>query len=158
MIRKYPSHGFSLLELLTTIVVVGLLLTVSVPLMGGALSKAKTRTAKREFVSAHSLARAAALRSRRTAELHIDAASGAFWIEIDTSRARTGAMDTLGMVRRIGRRGVRMTSNRSLVCFDHRGLATTRDKCEDGALTVTFRGSQVGLDSVITSSVGMTLR
>jgi hypothetical protein len=70
------------------------------------------------------------------AELHIDAANAQFWVEVDTSG--TGVRDTVGFIHGPGNGKLTMTSTRSLLCFDARGLATTRAACESADATIVF--------------------
>ena len=148
--------GITLVEMLIVLIVFGTLLGVALPRLFQAFQGAKGRSAVNQFVSAHRLARATAIRYGRVAELHIDAASARFWIEVDTSQAG-GVTDTIRTIRDVGDSPFVMTSDRSLVCFDGRGLATTAGGCEAGDVTVTF--SLAGrTDTVSVSSLGKVLR
>jgi prepilin-type N-terminal cleavage/methylation domain-containing protein len=148
--------GFSLLELVMVMVVIGAVTALSGPPMVQALRQTKARSAASQFRSAHVLTRATALRYGRLAELHIDATNKRFWVEVDTSQVG-GVCDTVGTVVRVGDVNLKMASNRSLLCFDHRGLSTTQGACDPGDATVTFSAwGQV--DSVRTSVVGKVLR
>ncbi len=148
--------GFTLLEILIVLVVAGGLLVIATRPISRELRSAKTRSAVNQFTSIHGLARATAVRYGRTAELHIDAANAQFWVEVDTSRAG-GVTDTAGTIHGVGSPQFAMTSNRSLVCFDGRGLATTVGPCEAGDLIVTF--SLGGRSDTVTASLlGKILR
>lgn len=150
------NAGFSLIELLIVLTIVGILVTVMAPSLSTMLQGERTRSAVNQFVGAHSLARATAIRYGRVAELHIDAANARFWVEFDTSLAG-GVMDTVRMVHNVGEGGLVMTSNRSLLCFDRRGLATTVDTCEEGSALVVF--SVAGrADTVTATTLGKILR
>ncbi len=148
--------GITLVEMLIVLIVFATLLGVALPRLFEAFQGAKGRSAVNQFVSAHRLARATAIRYGRAAELHIDAASARFWIEVDTSQAG-GVNDTIGSIHNVANPQLVMTSDRALVCFDGRGLATMTGACEAGDVTVTF--SLAGrTDTVTVSSLGKVLR
>lgn len=154
--RASRSAGFTLIEMLVVLAVFGILLLIALPKLAEAFKGAKVRGAVSQFVSAHGLARATALRYGRVAELHIDAANTRFWVEVDTSQVG-GVNDTVGTVHNVAEAQLVMTSDRSLVCFDGRGLATTLGACEAGNVTVVF--SLAGrTDTVNVSSLGKVLR
>jgi hypothetical protein len=50
-----------------------------------------------------------------------------------------------------------MTTNRSLLCFDPRGIASTAGSCEPGNAQVIFSDSEVA-DTVTTTALGKVLR
>ena len=150
------NAGFTLLELLIVLTIVGTVVVVTGPSLFEMLRGERTRSAVSQFVGAHSLARATAIRYGRVAELHIDVANARFWVEVDTSLAG-GVMDTVRTVHNVGEGGLVMASNRSLLCFDFRGLATTAGACEAGSALVVF--SVAGLaDTVTATVVGKILR
>ncbi len=144
------NAGFTLLELMIVLTIFGVLVAVMTPTLFDMLRAERTRSAVSQFVGAHSLARATAIRYGRVAELHIDVANARFWVEVDTSLAG-GVMDTVRTVRNVGEGGVVMTSNRSLLCFDGRGLATMVGACEAGSALVVFLVA--GLADTVTASV-----
>ncbi len=154
--RTWSSAGFSLIEMLIVLIVFGALLGVALPRLVEAFKGTKARSAINQFSSAHSLTRATAVRYGRVAELHIDAATARFWIEVDTSQAG-GVNDTIGSIHNVANPQLVMTSDRSLVCYDGRGLATTPGACEAGNMTVVF--SLAGrYDTVAVSALGKVLR
>ncbi len=136
--------GFSLIELLVVVALVGIMATVSMPSTARWLQRQEADRAAREFVLAHALARATAVRRGRLTEFHIDPSTVRFWIEVDTNAA--APRDTVGVVRNLASRRLFMTSNRTLLCFDARGLPTTRMTsaglaCQTGDATVGFKAA-----------------
>ncbi len=129
------SRGFTLIELMIVMSVLGVVLMISSPSFLAVYRQLVTRAAVNRFVVVHAMARSSALRHNRVAELHIDAAGPSFWVEVDTSG--TGMRDTVGQVHRL-REGIRMTADRAVLCFDARGLTTTRGACEAGDVTMQF--------------------
>lgn len=161
--RLKQSSGFSILELITTMTMGGILVMITLPASGTILERSKLTAAKRQFMSAYNLAKAAARRHRGIAELHIDQSAGTFWVELDPGVVG-GTRDTVGGVRHITGNGrqpkthdASLTSNRSLVCFDARGIATARGSCQAGDLfvTITVNGRA---DTLRTTAMGQLLR
>ena len=129
------SNGYSVLELVVIISIVSVITSIVTPSLSTAFQQRATQGAVDQFMTAHALTRATATRFGRVAELHIDSANVRFWIEVDTSG--TGIRDTVGVVRDLSGE-VTMRSDRSLLCFDSRGLVTTRNTCEAGDARVRF--------------------
>ncbi len=153
------SRGFTLVELLIVITIIGAITAVALPKMVNMFHGRAVPNAADQFVAAHGFARATAIRYGRLAELHIDVSNNRYWVEIDTSGA--GNRMKAGGYRYVSD-NVGMTSNRSLVCFDQRGLPTARTTtagltCQDADFRTIFSlGSRV--DTVQTTALGKVLR
>lgn len=141
--------GFTLTEMLVAVTVFSLLIVIVAPRLNTSLRGAQGRSAAAQFASAHFMARTAAMRYGRPAELHIDATNARFWVEADTLVAG-GARDTIGVVHGLSGR-LTMASTRSVVCFDRRGLAWTGGSCQPGDATVIFSG--VGRSDTVTTTI-----
>ena len=151
---ELKNKGFTLIEMLIVLTVMGVILAVAMPSMATAFRQRATLGAVDRLAMAHGLARATAIRSGRVAELHIDAANTRFWVEVDTSG--TGIRDTVGLMTDLAGQ-VTMTSTRSLLCFDSRGLTTTRGACEAGDALVSF-SLEGRTDTLRTTVLGKVLR
>jgi Tfp pilus assembly protein FimT len=149
--------GFTLTEALLVLVVFGMMMSIAIPRMDTYARAARRRSALAQFTAAHSLARTAAVRYGRPAEFHIDATTARFWVEVDTATGSGGHRDTLGLIHNVAEGPVTMTSTRSVVCFDRRGLAYTDGTCQSGNLMVTFTAASVA-DTVQTTVLGKILR
>ncbi|HSM15487.1 MAG TPA: prepilin-type N-terminal cleavage/methylation domain-containing protein [Gemmatimonadales bacterium] len=132
------NRGYSLTELVLAMVIVGMVALIATPRMASQRRFLSQRSVVNEFIAAQSLATATAVRRGRVAELHIDAAARRYWIEVDTSMAGGGVIDTVGPVRQIQDPTASMSSTRTLLCYDAQGLATTVRACEEGDATVMF--------------------
>jgi prepilin-type N-terminal cleavage/methylation domain-containing protein len=150
------THGFTLVEVVMVLVVAGLLMALALPKFTELYRGQATITAADQFVRAHELARAVAVRYERVTEFHIDAATQRFWVVVDTSG--TGVRDTVGPIHSVSEWGVQMTSTDTLMCIDGRGLpSTTNSKCQGAAGTVVFTlGGRA--DTVVITTLGKLLR
>jgi len=147
--------GFTLLEAAIVMAIVGLLSVVAVPKLTVVWRGNVARGSKDRFALAHSLARSTALRYGRLAQLHVDAPNARFWVDVDTSSGN-GVLDTVGLVHDLQGQ-VTMTSTRSLLCFDSRGLAVTRGACGAPDATVTFAVAG-RTDTVTVTALGKVVR
>lgn len=150
------SHrGFTLIEMLIVLSVLGVILVIAIPRMADAYRRRAPRVAADRFTIAHSLARSTAVRYGRLAELHVDAGNVKFWVEVDTSG--TGVRDTAGLLHDLGGGTLTMTSPVDTLCFDGRGMATARGSCDGPAATITFSMDGYG-DTLTITALGKVLR
>lgn len=150
------QKGFSAPELMVVGLLVAVTLAITGPRLSGWMGSTGLRGAVDEFSTAHSLARTAAVQTGRVARLRIEATAGRFWVEVDTGFI-AGVRDTVDVVKRLSGAGVTMSSNRSLLCFDSRGLPTTRGGCQPHDATLVFRfGEQA--DTIRITPLGRILR
>jgi prepilin-type N-terminal cleavage/methylation domain-containing protein len=161
-LRRAPARdargqaGLTLPELVLTLVVLGILLALAIPRIDNGLRRVRLQSASAELSTAHFLARTSAMRYGRPAQLHIDAANGNFWVQVDTSIS-AGTLDTVGSIHRMSSAGITITSTRAILCFDRRGLAYTAGNCEAPDATITF--SLAGrTDTVRTTAIGKIIR
>lgn len=150
-------RGFTLVEAMMVVCIVAVMAAVAGPSLSDALQRRMTASAADQFAATHSLTRSTALRYGRVAQLHIDAPSARFWVDVDTSANGIGQRATIAYVRDVSEPGLAMSSNRSLLCFDARGIASTVGSCQAGNATVIFtNGSKA--DTVRTTTLGKILR
>ena len=155
----WPSRsGFTLMEMIVAVVTISATAAIAVPPLAWAREYFVLRGVVDEFRSAHNLARAIAIRSNRVAQLRMEPDSGTFWVQVDTSLAGTGVLDTIGSVVRLSDAKVSFTSTRSTLCFDTRGIATAAGACDSSqsADLVFARGSEA--DTLWRSELGMLAR
>jgi prepilin-type N-terminal cleavage/methylation domain-containing protein len=135
--QAVSEYGYSLIELLIVLVMMAVILSIVVPATGREFRRTATRAAADEFLSAHMLARSLALRHGRVSEMHIEAAESRVRIEVDTG-STPGVATPVRVVRYIANGDLTLESDRSVLCFDLRGLPTTRGPCEPADATVIF--------------------
>jgi prepilin-type N-terminal cleavage/methylation domain-containing protein len=143
-------RGFTLLEAIIVMVVMAVIATMGAPTLSSALRQRTVTSAADQLVLAHSMARSTALRYGRVAQLHVDASTVTFWVDVDTSANNVGQRATISTVRNLSGSGLTMYTNRSLLCFDSRGLAATTGGCQAGNFTITFKDADKS--AVVTST------
>ena len=134
------GEGFTLVEVVAVMLTMGVLAAIAFPSLARALARAKVGTTRDVFFSAHSLARLVARQYGRNSELHVDPLGSTFWVTIDTaSLPGLTRLDTIGPVIDVGEQfGVKLISNRRLLCFNTRGLGTPAGACELPNATIVF--------------------
>ena len=155
--KRMNKSGFTLLDTLIVVSLVGLLAGIVFPRIADVQSRFAVRGATMAFMSNYSLTRATAIREGRVAELHIDATNDRFWVEVDTTLAGSGTMDTVGLVVDVGGEGVTLTSTQSLLCFDGRGMPSAASGCATGGATITV-GYDTEADTIQITTLGKILR
>ena len=157
MVKRDDGRGFTLLEVIITVFLLAIIAAIGTPKLSAALRRRVTQSAADQFVTAQSLARATSLRYGRVAQLHIDPATTRFWVDVDTSANGVGQRATIWYVRNLARPGLVMSSNRSLLCYDARGLPLVLGACESGDATVIFTATDKA-DTVRTAVLGKVVR
>ena len=150
-------RGFTLLEIIIVLALLAVVAAMGAPKLSAALRRRATQTGIDQFATAHSLARATAIRYGRVAQLHIDPSTTRFWVDVDTSANGVGQRATMWYVRNLAQSGLVMTSNRSLLCFDARGFPLVTGACEAGDATVIFTALDRA-DTLRTAALGKILR
>jgi prepilin-type N-terminal cleavage/methylation domain-containing protein len=150
-------QGFTMIESIMVLTVIGIVAALGGPKISAALQRRTTASAADQFVLTHSLTRSTAIRYGRIAQLHVDQGAQSFWVDVDTSANGIGQRATIANVRYVSDNGLQMTSNRALLCFDARGLASTLGSCESGDARVIFSDG-VMADTVVTTILGKVLR
>jgi prepilin-type N-terminal cleavage/methylation domain-containing protein len=157
MLNRDDRRGFSLLELVITMSLLAILAATGITRLSGELRRRTTQVAVDQFATAHSLARSTAVRYGRVAQLHINAPARRFWVDVDTSGTGSGQRGTVWFVRDLSEPGLVMTSNRSLLCFDARGMPSTLPPCEPADAQIVFSASDKA-DTLTIASLGKILR
>jgi Tfp pilus assembly protein FimT len=150
-------RGSTLLETIMVLGVMAIVAAIGGPKLSAALQRRTTASAADQFALTHSLSRSTALRYGRIAQLHIDAPGKRFWIDVDTSANGIGQRATIAYLRDVSAPGLAMSSTRTLLCFDPRGIPSTTGSCEPGDARVIFSEGATA-DTVTTTVLGKVLR
>jgi len=150
-------HGFTMIETIMVLSLIGIVATIGGPKIAAALQRRTTGSAADQFTLTHSLSRSTAIRYARVAQLHIDTTGSRFWVDVDTSANGTGQRATIAYVRDVSATGLTMTSTRTLLCFDARGLPSTTGSCEPADARVVFSDGSTA-DTIVTTALGKVLR
>ncbi|HJQ10518.1 MAG TPA: GspH/FimT family pseudopilin [Gemmatimonadaceae bacterium] len=157
MLSQFRRRGFTIIDVIVTTGLLGVVTAFGAPELQQALRHRTVQGAADQFTTAHSLARATAIRYGRVAQLHIDPATRRFWIEADTSADDIGQRATIWYERSLTEPGVQMSSDRTVLCFDARGLGYDVDPCQSGDAEVVFSTIDAS-DTVRTTVLGKVLR
>ena len=150
-------RGFTMIETIIVVSIIAIVAAIGGPKLSAALQRRTSSSAADQFVATHSLARSTALRFARVAQLHIDAPGKRFWVDVDTSANGIGQRATIANVRDVTAPGLTISSNRTLLCFDARGIASTAGSCQAGDSKVIFAEGATA-DTIITTALGKVLR
>ena len=137
--------------------IIGIVSAIGAPKVAVILQRRSTASAADQFVVTHSLTRSTALRFGRVAQLHIDQPGQRFWVDVDTSANGIGQRAIIANVQYVDENGLNISSNRILLCFDARGIASTSGSCEAGNAQVIFSDGAKA-DTVITTILGKVVR
>jgi prepilin-type N-terminal cleavage/methylation domain-containing protein len=120
--RERLGRGFTLIEILVVVTLVGALLVVAIPYFRNSSSKQSVRAAMSAIASMHARTKAAAVQRGRSASLVLDQSAGTAVI---TTTTVAGVADTIGEVEDIAQRfGVSFTTTQSPLTFSPRGIGT----------------------------------
>jgi len=146
-------NGFSLVELLIVVVIIGIIVSVGLPRFRATQLQSDVRSARTAVIQAYLQARAAAVGSGRTTRLRSNGTS--VWITGSPRLmpAAGSTMDTVGQITNLFQRyGVAgSASPGTTVTIDPRGFNTSG--------TVQFRVTKSGrTDSVVVSGFGQVIK
>lgn len=142
--------GFTLIELIVVVGLIGLLAAMLIPTLGGTLQKQDVRSVRNVVASLHAKAKAVAVRRGLSTTLHL--ASGVVYIT--SAHPVTGVLDTVrGGVQDLATRwGVGWVTSRDSLVFDSRGLGI-----ESSATTIIISKSGFA-DTLAISRIGTVVK
>ncbi len=123
---RFDRRGFTLVEMLITVGIVGLLMLVGYPKAQAALRKSQLRSARNAAINQYQQARTRAINEGRPVTLNLNATS--LWVTAQPRRTvgGTGNCDTLGTIQDLSAKfGVAMAYDAATYTVDARGLGTT---------------------------------
>lgn len=119
-----PRQGFTLIEILLVILILGIVGVIGFPRMSAAMTSANVRGARTTLINLFAKARTAATQTNRITLVKIQG-DNAFVLMRPRLLPGAGNADTLGPVQRLGDSyGVTVTATIDSVRFDPRGMGT----------------------------------
>ena len=122
------SRGFTLIELIVVVMVIGVVIGISAPRVRDGMEKINVREAKVSVANYVARARGSAVARGCQSTLNITTGTtGKIWVtSCKTGDAgRTVAIDTVGTVDQVATKyGVNLSSTANTITFDRRGIAT----------------------------------
>ena len=120
---KTHGRGFTLIEIVMVLTLVGVIMTVGVPFFRNATTKQSVRSAMSAMVAMHARAKSIAIQRARTTALVLNASAGTAVI---VSSGIGGTVDTVGRVESMAQRfGVTFTTTQTALMFSPRGIGTS---------------------------------
>jgi prepilin-type N-terminal cleavage/methylation domain-containing protein len=149
---RASRRGFSLVEMIVVLVLVGILSAIALPFLRTAPAKSSVHGATTAIASYHAIARNAAIARGRTAVLVIKAAAPATVLVV-LKRFGSTAVDTVGAVENLyDRFAVTLTTTSDSVLFTPRGIGVSTS-------TTTVVATRGGVaDTLTISAAGRVLR
>lgn len=146
------SRGFTLVEMLMVVVLIGIMLTVALPYFRGSTGKGAVRGAVDAIVSLHSVAKTVAVQRGRTTRLVMSAGNGTMVVVANKVGTTTG-VDTIGRVENLNNRfEVTFTTTRDTLLFSPRGVGL------DPGTTTIIVSKGTARDTVTISAGGRLFR
>lgn len=123
--RARTRQGFTLIEMLMVVVIVGIMLTFGLPYFRSSNTKADVRGAVDAFAAMHNLVKHQAVLKGRLSRLVMDRSAGT--VVAVSNKVTGGGVDTVGQVQSLHSRfGVTFTTSptRDTLTFTPRGIGT----------------------------------
>lgn len=145
-------RGFSLIEMLVVIILIGIMTAVALPYLRTGPSRSSVQGANSAIASYHAIARNAAIARGRTAVLVIQATAPAMVLVV-VRRPGSSAVDTVGSVANLySTFSVTLTTSSDSVIFTPRGIGIS-------AASTTVISSRGGVSDTLTiSAAGRLIR
>jgi prepilin-type N-terminal cleavage/methylation domain-containing protein len=145
--------GFTLLELMVVVALIGVITVIGLPKIRNALQKTNVRSARVATSTYVATARQAAIQRGCRGVVHFSPGSaGTVWVTVcpRMTVGGSGTIDTLGVVSKLGTLyNVTMSETRDSVDFDPRGLSLTGTQS-----SVSFAGTDGSRDSIVINVLG----
>ena len=149
--RSPARRGFTLIEMLLVVTLIGILTTVALPRFRDASGKGSVRSAMDAFASMHAVAKNTAVQRGRTTRLIIRPSLNT--VLVVASKVTGTGVDTIGRVENFSTRfGVTITTTRDTMVLSPRGVGL-----DPGGTTVIFRKT-TSVDTVLVSAGGRVFR
>ncbi len=144
-------RGFTLIEMVMVMTMIGILLAVAIPFIGSSTNKGNVRGALDAVSTMHAIAKQSAIQRGRQSMLVMGTSNGNAWV-VSRNAAGTG-WDTLGKVEELDDRfGVSLSATRDTLTFTPRGIGTELS----GSTIVVSKGDFA--DTITISAAGRLIR
>ena len=139
--------GFTVIELLIVIIIIGVLTGIALPKLSTAAQKSNVRSTRIELASMVTRARAAAIQRGCVDSLHINTSTSVAWVT--ACKLSGSGRDTVGPVDNLNKRfGVTLSTSKTDYGYDPRGILVG---FSGGTIAITGSGYS---DSVVINNVG----
>lgn len=139
--------GFTIIELLTVVVIVGIMMAVAFPFLRNSSERGGVTESAVVISSIHARAKLASIQRGRVTRLHMNAGASTMWVT--ASKVEGAGVDTIGRVENLNDRfGITFTTNRDSLMFTPRGVGT-----ETAATTIIITKGQAA-DTLRISAAG----
>jgi prepilin-type N-terminal cleavage/methylation domain-containing protein len=148
--------GFTLLEVVIVVVIIGIIAVIGLPRINQAFQKTNARSARVAAGTYVATARQAAIQRGCKGVVHFSASAGTVWVTVCPRMATTGSgtIDTVGTVGNLARLyNVTMSETLDSVQFDPRGLSITAAQS-----SVAFTAPDGTRDSILINQLGKVVR
>jgi len=152
--RSYLRLGFSMIEVLTVMVIFGVVVTLALPKLVRLRDQGQLATAQNRFIRAVMAARQAAI--QRGKHAYFKTSNSDIWVILDTTGINTDSVIITSKMNLGTEYGVSVTSPSGLTSieYDPRGVSTQNTK-----QNFAFRHNTSGIvDSLCVSKLGNTIR
>lgn len=146
------SRGFTLIEMVIVVVLIGVLTTVALPFFRRSTVRADVSGAMDAVSAVHAVAKATAIQRGRTTRLVMQHSS-AYKVWVIATKVTGTGVDTIGRVEDLGSRfGVTYTTSRDTLTFTPRGIGAD----PSGTTVIISKGGI--LDTLTISAAGRLSR
>ena len=149
--------GFTMMEMLVVMVLVGVIAMIGFPKIRNALQKTNVRSARVAAGTYVATARQAAIQRSCRGVVHFTpGAAGTVWVTVcpRMTTGGSGTIDTIGVVGKVAELyNVTMSQTLDSVQFDPRGLSMTGLQ-----VSLAFAGSDGSRDSILINQLGKVVR
>ena len=146
--RVRPRSGFTLIEALIVVVILGLIVLFGYPKVGAAMAKTDLRSARTTVINLVATARAASVQTNRRTWIKFEG-NKAYVLARPRQKAGAGTADTVGTVQNLSAQyGVTLAAGADSIQFDPRGFGANLGDTSSVTLSRNGHAETVTLDGL----------